>query len=614
MLLVFNLIVVACVLGLAYLWMTRGFFSAFLHLLCTLAAGAIAFAFWEPLSELLVSVLPTSGWLRFLHGMSWGIGLLVPFVVSLVLLRVIVDKLVIANVAQATAVDYAGGVICGGASSVIAVGFLVLSVGYFRLSTNFLGYQPIWYSDDRDGSLVRKDKLWLPVDSIVANLYGTMSENALSTSEPLTKWRPNIELTGFAARISPGDGAGRNTFNNDDFRLVRAYTVGSESAPARDLLTDTFDETPQKYRDISGEPVSTGQLFGYVIEFKAGAKEDSKGAQVLMSNGQIFMIAEKTDENAEGDRSTVIFPIASISQAEAKEGNLYGRWRYDAEDIYIASVGGASAVKMAFEFIVPAGYHPIALSVKNARLPLTDLPQATEPIRYDEPSDRDAAITSGALIKGSAEISFDESDAVIVPDSDVKVSFARTLTPPGVYISNRLGYSLDRTTAKRGLVVEEDGKSNAIFGGEGSFSEEESKAGRNAERNFRVERFGVASDQNMVQIGVSGEDMPASLLSPVVRALDADLPPRLVDTNGAYYEAIGWVYEDSEGVWIRYTPSKTIASLRELPKSLSRARTDQKLRLLFVVSRGAKISHYVLGDKAILKFEAPFECDQRQGG
>ncbi|MFI4897898.1 MAG: hypothetical protein ACIARR_08735 [Phycisphaerales bacterium JB059] len=291
MLIVFNLIVVALVLGLAYLWMTRGFFSAFLHLLCTVAAGAFAFAFWELAGGMILGAVPSTGFARFLHGMSWGLGLVIPFLVVLVVLRLITDKLVTANVTQNSAVDYAGGLVCGLAASTISVGVLVIGISYMRLSTSFLGYQPAYYSDNRNGSIVRKDKLWLPVDSIVSGLYATMSENTLATREPLSKWRPNVELTGFASRISPKSGSGRNTFNPGDFSLSRVYTVGEENTPTRDLLTDTFDETAQGYETIDGGSVSTGQLVGYVIDFKSGAKEDSKGAQVLMSNGQIHLIA-----------------------------------------------------------------------------------------------------------------------------------------------------------------------------------------------------------------------------------------------------------------------------------------------------------------------------------
>ncbi len=160
----------------------------------------------------------------------------------------------------------------------------------------------------------------------------------------------------------------------------------------------------------------------------------------------------------------------------------------------------------------------------------------------------------------------------------------------------------------------EGGEDKVNCGGSGLCSDGEAKAGRTGERNVRVERLGVASDQNVVQIVVSGDDMPANLLGSVVRSLDADLTPRLVDTNGNLYDAVGWVYEDKEGVWIRFTPSDTVGSLNELPKTLSRARTDQKLRLLFLVSKGVEIQNYVFGEKAILTFEPPFECNQSQGG
>ncbi|MFI4898756.1 MAG: hypothetical protein ACIARR_13145, partial [Phycisphaerales bacterium JB059] len=269
---------------------------------------------------------------------------------------------------------------------------------------------------------------------------------------------------------------------------------------------------------------------------------------------------------------------------------------------------GASTVTMAFEFLVPSGYEPIGLTVKNARVDLRDDP-AGDPRAFASVDRRDAAITSGALIKGSTELSLDESDAVIVDGSSVSKSIGRQATPPGIAVTTRLGYTLDRQTATRGLQVDRE-NDNAIVGGSGAFSEEESNAGRSSERNFRVDSFGIARDQSLVQIIASGDDMPANLLGSVIRSLDATLTPRLVDTNGNIYDAVGWVYEDAEGLWIRFTPSDTIESLTELPKTLSRARSDQSLRLLFLVSKGAEIQHFIFGEeKVILTFEPTFEAE-----
>ena len=73
---ILSLIVIAIIGGLTYFWLTRGFFNAFLHLLCTVMAGALAFALWEKTSYFLLGIMPSTGALAFLQGASWGIGLL----------------------------------------------------------------------------------------------------------------------------------------------------------------------------------------------------------------------------------------------------------------------------------------------------------------------------------------------------------------------------------------------------------------------------------------------------------------------------------------------------------------------------------------------------------
>ena len=49
MIILLNLFIVGGVLLIGYWWANQGVFSALLHLLCVIAAGVIALAFWEPL-------------------------------------------------------------------------------------------------------------------------------------------------------------------------------------------------------------------------------------------------------------------------------------------------------------------------------------------------------------------------------------------------------------------------------------------------------------------------------------------------------------------------------------------------------------------------------------
>jgi len=616
MLIVFNLIVILLTLGIAYLWATRGLFSAFLHLVCTLVAGAIAFAAWEPLGYMLLDALPSSGFLRFLHGLSWTIALVAPFALSLIAMRFAVDKLAPNNTRQAPVVDLVGGGACGLAASVIAMGFLVLGVSYARLSVGLTGYRPLWYAQDKGtqgGSLVRADRLWLPVDRLTAGLYTRLSGASLATGEPLAKWHPDLALAGFAARISPGDGQARNVLTADDFKLLRAYTVGNtqSGSPVPELLEyETGGRMiAQPYANTAGEPVTSGYLAGYVIEYAPGAKEDSKGGQVIVSNGQVALLCQNRAPDADPSDTIAVYPVAVISQARAEDGDLFGRWRFDAEEVFIASVGGASVVRMAFEYVVPTGYEPIALRVKNNRLELDDAPQAAKPKAYATVQQRDRAIESGALIAGGADVQIDESEAVLIDGSAINRSFGRDPPPPGIAVGDFLGYTLTRQTARQGLIVEVQGRTNAIVGGQGCFSTEELSEGRTTtERTFRVERFGCAPDQEIVQVAADKETMPASFLGPVMQSLNTDLPIRLIDTDGNVYDAVGYVYEDNDGACIRLTPPDPLDGSGDVPKTMSSARTDQSLRLLFLVSKGTDIAYYTVGDKALIKFEPPLEA------
>ncbi|MHC4141812.1 MAG: hypothetical protein ACYSUF_08025 [Planctomycetota bacterium] len=46
-LIIFNILCIAMVLLIAYWWANQGIFSAIIHLLCVIIAGALALAFWR---------------------------------------------------------------------------------------------------------------------------------------------------------------------------------------------------------------------------------------------------------------------------------------------------------------------------------------------------------------------------------------------------------------------------------------------------------------------------------------------------------------------------------------------------------------------------------------
>lgn len=601
---IFNLAVVGAVILIFFLWVTRGFFNNLMHMLATVIAGAVAFGLWEPTAQLILGFTPESGFLTLFEGVAYGAGLLLPFAATLAALRAAGDQLVRNNVTTPDMADYIGGGLCAAVSSVVTVGIAVIAIGFFRVDSSFAGYNPIAYGQEgaARGSVIRGSGLWVPVDRIAAGLYGHASTTSLRTGTPLALYRPDIELAGYASRTSIGGGKGRNVVRPEDVDLISTYYVGpAEGAPASDLLTYTVQGSRQvqPYADVEGEPITAGRLFGAVVRFGAGAKESS--GNVIVGAGQVSLLLHNEDRT----EARSVHPVAVISQARAEDAELYARFRFDAEDVFIPSVGGAAESNMAFEFVVPRGFTPVAVTVKNARLPVSDAPG--QPAVYQTAAARDAAVRTGAVVGAAGQIEeIDRSQTERLSannTAEVSSTVGFGGTSATIALSNQLGFAF-QTRVKRGLNINED---NQITDGEAKLAPEDTENQRGLDRSLLVDGFATTPDTTLVQVDV-GQDSTASLLGRVGASVDRVVPPLLIDSAGIAYEAIGYIYRDGTIVEVRFTPGSTIGSLTELP-SLSSARTDQSMRLLFRVSKGVAITDFALGNKAVVTIDPPAVAD-----
>lgn len=579
---ILNLIVIGAVLLIAYLWASRGFFSAFLHLLCTIAAGAIAFALWEPLAY---GVL-----LGVRDDIAWTVALVVPFVVSLALLRLAVDTLIKKNINLDDATNFIGGALCGGASGVIAVGILVIAVGFLRLPPDFLGYRAATFADNTKGPgvLVRGASLWLPADRIVEDFYGMTSEGSLSTSTPLADFAPDLTIQGSLQRYT-FQGLGRTSVKPSDFQLLGQYEVQAPNIEA--LLTDSFvlDQQgrpiAQRVVDIDGEPYPAGsRLVGSVIRFAAGAKE--KQGQIVIGPGQVRLIAR----NESGDAQSFL-PAAFINQADPLALD-FKRWRYDSDGVFATSVGGAAESTMAFEFIVPPGYTPEQIQVRNVRAELPEM--TTDALAFASPEARDNALRDFSLLNSmgvqvaGAELERDEdSSEVLIEDGRDSI----------VDVSERLPFAGQFNRSRRGsLSVSDD---NKIFDGEQRFNKSDySELG--LQQNLRVSEFQRTNDTRIVQVNVS-QRTKLSLLGRAFQKAESVVPPVLVDSLGRQYQPIGFVFENGNDVTIRFTPGDPLRGLSQIP-SLSSSRDDQRLVLLFRVNSNSELKSFAIGNRVVADF------------
>jgi hypothetical protein len=600
---IISLVSIVLVLLIALAWVRYGFFSALIHLVSTLIAGAIAFAAWEPLSLWLLTVVdkPT----EWLPGSAWAIGLVLPFVVALFLVRGTLDRIIRANVKVLPVVDYIGGGVLGLASGVISTGILVVGLSYLRV--DYVDSQS--FVSEGTGSVRREGGLWVPFDKITVAFYGHLSERALSTSEPLARWRFAAHEQGNANRMSPFDGKGRNTFRPGDFEVRARFTVGAGGGNFSDLTRDMWNPNPQHVTDPDGQPFPPGtHIEGFVVMLKPGARE--KDGQAAMGNAQVQLIVE----NDRGERK-MFFPFAVSAPADPATPGV-ARFRYDAANVFIATVGGSSESMFAFEFPCPPGFRPIALYVKGVRVRVDQGPLSQAQFKFASAAERDSGLMAmgmGTLAAPVGAAGMTPPGTTVRPDGVIVIGDGRprsTGFPEGMIASLRLPWGMTlQAGLVQGLDIDESGGSNIIQGGECRLNKSKLPAYL-TEKNLRIEQFLADRTTVLVQLEV-GPGSRTSLLGGAVTAAENVLPPMLVDTQGEQYQPIGYVYQDESDVWIRFSPGEPIRAMSQLP-SLSRSRPAQKMVLLFRVSLGREVKSFMKGGKVICEFDPPVKLDQPQ--
>lgn len=583
---IFSLITIALVGLLGYIWSSRGFFSAFVHLVCVIAAGGIAMAVWEPAAYFLL----TAGGGGFLTDLAWGAGLALPFAISLGLLRLSIDALLPANLDFDGIVNIIGGVVCGLISGIITVGMLVLSVGSLRMGTELIDYRPVKF--DNNGSLVRgSGGGFFRADALVAGFYSMLSG---STFRPLSEdhyafWRPDLADDGPLLRTNFNKGTSRHTMPPNAFEVITRYSF-SPGANAADLTKDTFDPrgVAQSFTNLDGTPAQAGnaRIEGFVVRLKAGAREAS--GRVVMGNAQVRLVAHSDAE----ERSIGIQPLAVISQGAADKPEL-GRWRYDAPDTYIASVGGRDDAPMGFEFLVPKGFEPVGLMVKGVRQDVRTMKAART---FTSLADRDAAVRDGTITPTANIGTLDRTRTV----KFVTSASGGQDYPIRIGTAFPSGLVLQKDTTKE-LTRGGESDNEIIGGGLAKFTPKE-MTNQGAEPKLQVRQFGRTEDTQLVQITVDLSNKEFGLLSTAAAEIDREKPIVLIDSNGAPYTPVGYIYKTPTEIWVQFDPGRPVQKLSDMP-ALSRSQPDQRLTLLFRVSRGVKITSIAVGDKLLAEFD-----------
>ncbi|HBS28619.1 MAG TPA: hypothetical protein DEB06_04010 [Phycisphaerales bacterium] len=582
-----NALVIVFILVSALLWGGKargyGLFSAFLAFACAIVAGAIAFGLWEVVAGALLNAGRDNS--SFVGGLlqdtAWGLGLLLPYLASLIVLRLIVDSLVKGNLDFSETTNMAGGIVFGGAAAFISAGVFVVAAGYTRLPPRLLGYQPI---ADSNGNLVYESKLWVPVDGLTVSLYERLSVGALRNGTPLARVRP-AAAEGAGMQRMTFKGQTRSALLPEQFKVVGRYTV---EANLEQLLQDDFNPGRTQLvvgRDGRTPPPAGSRLLGVVVNLDAGAKE--KGGNIIVTPGQVRLVVAMPSGEA-----TTVHPFAVIAKPDAGSNLPLFRFRFDTRESSIASGAGESSAVFGFEFLVPPGGTPSYLLLKNARAPLNDgsVPESTFPTTLA----RDDAVRNQSIFRsfgaggGASPLDTSGSRRIAVNEA----GSVANLSPQGVFPGNRAF----NKTVRGGLNVNDD---NRVIAGEVTLARAVFEE-RGLDRNLRVDTFAETPDTRVVIVDLS-EAGNRTLFGRAVEAAQTSEGVALVDEAGNRYEPVGFLYDDGSLVTIRFSPDRPLRTIGDAP-TLSRTARDQSLHLVFRPTRGVKLVGFAIGNREVYNF------------
>lgn len=618
---IMNVVAVAAVLISAYMWLLRGWFSAFIHLMCTVVAGAVAFAVWEPLGLLLLTNAGDRGFFAELQmGSAWALALAVPFVLAYAICRAALDGALRRNVLVSVAANYVGGGVCGALAGVIVSGITVMSIGMLRLPYDMGMFDYAAVQISSAGSVQKGSALWVPTDRLTSWFYDHLSNNVFHSDTALASYYPAFYATSGASRYAAtaGEGRARNTMRPNGASLTAAYTLDpSTTGKARldEMTKDTWSAPQPSLTDFNGDNVTADStLHGYILTFGTPARE--KNGQVLVGNAQVCLLGENADGEAQ-----LIFPNAIIAKAQPpaidpgdtkakkKEYIDVARFAFSSggSGKFFPSVGSDSDVKFGFEFLVPKGVTPKFIYVKGIRYDVATI-AAEDRYAFTTAAQRDQSVRQ--LFQNTKIGTLDESLVFLMKKGSGGDNVVDNIPDTfGFSASTQIGQQLQRDTLNGGSLVSGRG-GWAIQDGEYRLNPSEVSTQGGLDPALKVDKYEAVENQVVCQLDVA-MDKPWRFGE---RGFANDQPIRLIGENGRFYEAIGYFYRDTDNVAIRYTPGSPMKGLTDLPRALSRSEQGQQCKLIFRVTKGAVITGLAIGDKLAIKWQPRFKVDINQIG
>ena len=332
----------------------EGFFSGVVHLVCVVVAGALAFAFWEPLAHTLLGIPAFREW-------AWGLSLLALFSLLLLALRIATNLLIPDRQNYPHAIDVAGGVVTGLCTGILTTGIGLIGIGFLPVGDLGGGYVRLQSKAGQPGV---KSQVPFPA-SLTESFYATLSRGSfapLTSSEGLATAYPDLARQAW--------GLQRDTADKGRVELAAApddLTVG----------------TPY----VGSFPGAAGAEY-VVVPLSVGKEGFHRGATYVLSSAQTHLVSDGPN------------PAVSFPKGWYEGGKLY---LFDGMTNYATNVPGEQSIDLMllFDRTDLAGRNAKSLMYKGLRIPLAAATNDLAELPMGGSGTRVAVDTSAPLIPGS---------------------------------------------------------------------------------------------------------------------------------------------------------------------------------------------------------------------
>jgi hypothetical protein len=619
---VLSILVLLYIGFMAYWWGAQGAFSAFLHMMVVIVAGALAFGLWEPFAYFLL------GTGSFATPFAWGLALLSLFVLFLVPLRAAMDRVAPKNMDFTLGFNHAVGGVFGLVAGAIVAGITILGFSFLPFGSNIMGYQSYLIEQPsqhhRPQVVPNPGGLWVPVDRFTVGLYTYLSSapgrGAFVSGRPMGLYNPDLLKQAALFRMRR-DVNGSVVAAPGSIEIQNIYTVPTPITEMptlhKDVRAKLLQEQPPAQPDDGDESRRAGTAPNGDANADAEAAPrprpnvhpDDRVARMLLEDGnQIVLIETKwlrrpgtfdadsqlrvpsTQVNLlafDGDESHLHQPIAFVDQDHATRGEAYiERRAFRAIDTEaVMAFSSRQEPLFGWVFVIPQSQRPRFLDIRHTRFDLPDVPaDPASPAELLARRDR-MGVSLGLVDDPSL------ADADGAPRASAKVEFKLTADVPLIMSKNRsvrLNFS--------------GPDNNELLSGEETVDSRTAPSGR----SVRVKQVFAPPNLQVVRLKLPTADAQ-ELFGKVRNATKRSQPVFLEDNLGEQWKPIGYIlmFARDRSQKVRIDRDNLIESGADLP--IDEMRPDDELHLYFLVRRGITIERVKVGEQTVLEPNAKVE-------